>query len=337
MTLRAALAPLLVLLCACAAPRQVPLTDQRWWRETAELPQAPLPPGLKVAFLGDQSLRPEARAVLELIAAEGADAVLHQGDFDYKDDPAAWEEQIDAVLGRDFPYFASVGNHDEDAFYGPDGYQERIARRLERLGIPWRGEPGVHCAVRWNGLLLLFAAPGVLGLEGELEAAFLRDELTRDRSPWRICSWHKNQHAMQTGGKRDETGWEVYEEARRGGAVIVTGHEHAYSRSHLLASCERQEVATAEGGPLALQRDDPATPDDEGRTFVVVSGLGGHSVRQQQTGGPWWACVATKDKGARPGALFAEFHHQGDPRLARFYFKDVEGRVVDEFVVRAPE
>lgn len=342
MTLRAAFGCTLLLLCACSTPQQ-PLSGNpgpdgapSWWRGTATLPREPLPEGLVVAFLGDQGLTKDARDVLQLVKDEGAAAVLHQGDFDYQDDPAAWEAQIDAVLGPDFPYFAVAGNHDEDAFYGRGGYQERIARRLERLGIPWRGEPGLHCAVRWKGLLLLFAGPDVLGLAGEVEAAFLRDELRRDDGAWRICSWHKNQRAMQPGDKGDETGWEVYEESRRGGALIMTGHDHEYGRTHLLSSCREQTFVPPDGQPLALGRDDPATPEDEGRTIVVVSGIGGKSVREQRRKGDWWACVSSKTSGGRAGALFGVFNVQGDPRLARFYFKDLSGEVLDEYWVRAP-
>ena len=39
-------------------------------------------PELRVAFIGDQGLGPNAIAVLELIKDEGARMVLHQGDFD---------------------------------------------------------------------------------------------------------------------------------------------------------------------------------------------------------------------------------------------------------------
>ncbi len=40
-------------------------------------------PNLKVAFLGDLGLSGNAQAVLQLVQAEGADLVLHQGDFGY--------------------------------------------------------------------------------------------------------------------------------------------------------------------------------------------------------------------------------------------------------------
>ena len=38
---------------------------------------------LKVAFLGDQGLNPDSKAVLRLIKEENADMVLQLGDFDY--------------------------------------------------------------------------------------------------------------------------------------------------------------------------------------------------------------------------------------------------------------
>ena len=43
----------------------------------------PPPVNFKVAFIGDQGLHANARAVLNLIKNEGADAVIHSGDFDY--------------------------------------------------------------------------------------------------------------------------------------------------------------------------------------------------------------------------------------------------------------
>jgi len=294
------------------------------------------PPEFKVAFLGDQGLGGDAEAVLRLVRDEGAEAVLHLGDFDYANDPAAWEAQIDSVLGREFPYFACVGNHDARRFFGPGGYQERLAARMRRLGIPWEGILGVRSSFRYRGILVVTTAPGVFGNGDLLYAGYIRRELAWDDSLWSIAGWHQNMRAMQVGGKGNTTGWGVYEASRRGGAIIATAHEHSYSRTHLLADVSDQVVAsTAE--PLALAADDPATREDEGRSFVFVSGLGGESVRDQERGGPWWASIYTSDQGARPGALFGVFHHRGDPRLARFYFKDIEGNVADEFLVESAE
>jgi len=137
---------------------------------------------------------------------------------------------------------------------------------------------------------------------------------------------------MQIGGKEDETGWGVYEEARKGGAIIATAHEHSYSRTHLLSSMSAQTVAST-SNTLHLT---------EGNSFAFVSGLGGHSIRAQSLTGNWWAsayastCLAGDQicqPNASPGALFGVFNVDGQPNKAIFYFKDINGRVVDQFVV----
>lgn len=291
----------------------------------------PPPADLKIAFIGDQGLGPNSAAVLDLIRKEGADAVLHQGDFDYAGDPAAWDAQISGILGANFPYFASVGNHDAARFYGPGGYQELLAARMRRLGIPWTGDLGVQASFSYNGIFIVQTAPGIFGSGHDL---FIRGRLAADRSIWRISCFHKNMRRMQVGSKTDETGWGVYEESRKGGAVIATAHEHSYSRTHLLSSFERQTVASTDN-TLVLSVDDPGTPSDEGRSFGFVSGLGGKSVRSQRSGGAWWASVSTSTQGAVFGALFGVFRYRGDPRLAYFYFKDIDGKIRDEFFVRS--
>ncbi len=296
------------------------------------LSQGDLPPvNFTIAFIGDQGLGPNAEAVLNLIKNEGAAAVFHQGDFDYVDDPAGWDGQINRILGPDFPYFASVGNHDAARFYGSGGYQEFLAARMNRLGIPWNGDLGVRSSFYHEGIFIVLTAPGIFGTDHDL---YIRDRLATDNSIWRISSWHKNMHLMQVGGKSDETGWGVYEKSRAGGAIIATGHEHSYSRTHLLSNFESQTVAST-GNTLVLVSDDPNTLIDEGRSFAFVSGLGGKSIRTQLLSGDWWASIYTSDQGANYGALFGVFNYQGNSRLAYFYFKDIDGNVPDEFFVQS--
>ena len=62
----------------------------------------------RVAFLADQGYGHYSMAVLNLIKHEEVDLVLHQGDFDYLDDPKKWDAQISNVLGNSFPYFAGM-------------------------------------------------------------------------------------------------------------------------------------------------------------------------------------------------------------------------------------
>ncbi len=129
------------------------------------------------------------------------------------------------------------------------------------------------------------------------------------------------------------TFWEVYEESRKGGAIIPTEHEHSYSRTHLLSNMQNQTIAST-SDTLALSRDSTETPQDEGRSFVFLSGLRGHSVRMQLLSGPWWAAVSTATQGATYGALFGIFNFDGKKNLAKFYFQDINGAIQDEFYIR---
>ena len=96
-----------------------------------------------------------------------------------------------------------------------------------------------------------------------------------------------------------------------------------------------EEAETRFRRAIELQADDRSTPADEGRSFVFVSGLTGRGIRDQDRGGSWWASIYTSDQGARYGALFGEFNYNGDATLARFYFKNVNGQLIDEFFVRS--
>jgi len=305
------------------------------------------PQNLKIAIFGDQGLEGEKgnkpSAVLALVKAEGAQAILHLGDFDYEDSPAKWERQINRALGADFPYFAVMGNHDTAAWCDKwlvfDGYGTRIRKRLERLRIAYSGSPGVQYSFTWRGIFFVLVSPG-----DQVECqpppmahdAFIREQLSRNRSIWSIAGWHRNQTLMQTGGKKNDTGWEVYEEARKGGAIIATAHEHVYSRTHLLANVSNPFVASVSD----------VLPVGKGKTFVFVSGAGGRSMRDQRRSAPWWArvyarrCLASDRKcvaGDAPGVLFATFHVDGQPSKALYYFKTIDGKVIDQFTVISRE
>lgn len=278
------------------------------------------PPGFKVAFFGDQGLGPASEALLRLIKEEGADLLVHLGDFDYFSDPAAWDAQTDRILGADFPMVAVVGNHDLPAWAGPVGYAERIRARLHKMGVEVDGEAGVQCSFRYQGLFFVLTAPGLMGTG---HPDFIRRELEADSSAWSISAWHVNQSRMQVGSKPDEAGWDVYEESRKGGAIIATAHEHSYCRTHLLRNMRTQEVASR-GNRLEIRR---------GSTFAFVNGLGGAEIRPQYLSGDWWAKIYTASQGAAHGAMFGVFHVDGDPLKAEFYFKNVYGEVVDRFQV----
>ncbi len=281
------------------------------------------PANFLVAFYGDQGYGANARAVLQLIKNEGADLAVHLGDFDYLDQPDLWAQQMDDVLGADFPVFAVAGNHDLAAW---DSYQTKIAERAARIpGATCTGELGVNTACSYHGLLFVLSGVGTVG-SGHV--SYLKDQLAASTARWKICAWHKNQRLMQVGGKGDEVGWEAYDTCRDYGAIIATAHEHSYERTTVLRNFQTQDIVDVDETILTVK---------PGQTFAFVAGLGGHSIRDQEdelAANPWWGSVYTKTQGALYGALFCSFNHDADPRAASCSFKNIRGDVADRFTVR---
>ena len=290
----------------------------------------------RVAFIGDQGYGPNSFSVLELIKDEGAQMVLHQGDLDYEDDPDKWDRMISNVLGDDFPYFTTVGEHDVKAWdEGPiwDGYQDKLYDRLKKNPeITCVGDLGVKSACTYKGLFFILVSPAA---KGSGHDSFIENQLNDNNSFWSVCSWAKNMNKMQMGKKGDKTGWEVYNACKNGGAIIATGHEHSYHRTKTLIDIENQIVDPQWSKPDNLRVK-------EGSTFVFVSGLGGHSIRAQERCLPVsypygcnheWASIYTNDQDANFGALFCIFNIDGQPNKAYCYFKNIDGEIIDEFYV----
>jgi calcineurin-like phosphoesterase family protein len=301
----------------------------------------PTDSNLKVAFIGDSGNGSGFRRVLELIKSEGAHLVLHQGDFDYAENARKFFRTIDGILGPDFPYFASVGNHDTDNWrencWDRDGcYAKFLKARMARIGVT-PDHPDLDdqmYAVTYRGLKLVFV--GEDGARDAMYSRFIRAQLATDAHIWKICSWHRNQRAMQVGGKQNEMGWSVYETCKDLGAIIATAHEHSYQRTRTLTSMKDQVVDASCPDPNAVC----IAKGSPGKSFVFVSGLGGQSVRDQERCLPAslpygcngeWAKIYTSTQGATFGALFITFNVGGDPTKAQGYFKNINGQIVDRF------
>jgi 3',5'-cyclic AMP phosphodiesterase CpdA len=293
---------------------------------------------VRVAFVGDQGVNAQARKVLQLVLSERADAVMLLGDLAYDEASAArWEAQLNEELGDDFPVLSVIGNHDAGEWYGESGFAEILSQRLSRMpDTRCDGEYGVKATCTFRGLS--FVLSGV-GTHGSGHEEYIDSALQSSDATFRLCIWHKNQHDMQVGAKGDEVGWAAYQVCARHGVPIITGHEHSYSRSQTLSAIgERERMHGATGNYSSLQ----LAP---GRTFVVVSGLGGQSRRAQtpeHAADEWWAAAYARDYQLRDaalagtqseiqdGALFVVFHVDGG-RSARAYFKTVDGLIHDTF------
>ena len=291
----------------------------------------------RVAFIGDQGHNPQAIAVLNLIKDEGAQMVLHLGDFDYDEvtvydggEPDAWDKMISDVLGDDFPYFGTIGYHDQKQW---DGYQQKFNDRLKKNpDVECVGDLGIKSSCTYKGLFFIIVSPG---LKGSGHSSFIENQLNDNDHTWRVCSWSKSMNHMQIGNKENNVGWEVYENCKNGAAIIATAHYHSYSRTKTLIDVENQIV-----DPEWLEPDKLRVK--EGSTFVFVSGLGGKSIKDQArclpTSYPYgcngeWASIYTSDQNADFGALFCTFNIEGQPNKADCYFKNIQGKIIDKFTV----
>ena len=274
---------------------------------------------LKVAFIGDQGVKADSQSVLSLVASEGTDLLLIQGDLGYADNTArAWEQNLNTYLGKDFPVLTLVGNHEN--FEWPS-YQRLIDQRINRIdGLRCSGNIGVKAKCSYGNIDIVQVAPAIYEVAGidadDNYADFIRSSFRDTTNQWRICSWHKPHNLMQTGGKSGP-GWDVYDACLDAGAMVANAHEHAYSRTYLLSDFRNQTIVHKRN-QMALQ---------PGQSFSFVSGLGGREVRRQVTGGDWFASIYTADQGATHGALFCTFEDDS----AECYFKAINGAVPDQF------
>lgn len=281
---------------------------------------------IKAAFVGDSTDGPRARAVFDLIKAEGAAVVFHQGDFDYEEDTAAgpprWKKLLDDALGG-LPFFAALGNHDMEVPKKPEtrgldkAYVADLAGRTG--GAVCEGKLGIKAACSYRGLFFVGSAVTMRGGPKTEHEKFIREKMAASPARWKICAWHKVENKMQIGAKTDGPGWGVYEACREAGAIVATAHEHTYSRTHLITDFVKQAFDSS--APLRIE---------PGRTIAFVSGLGGAAPRAQKRRDPWWAAAYSRDDNDRAaGALFCHFRDAE----ASCYFKDINGATIDSFTL----
>ncbi|KAJ3348507.1 hypothetical protein GGF32_006148 [Allomyces javanicus] len=281
------------------------------------------PKGLYLAFTGDTILGDETKGVYELVKNEQADAMVISGDFDYVDSPSRFVKQLDAYLPN-LPVFMSIGNHDLKKWASSNGYSKVLTDRYKRLGMDkyCTGEVGIKSTCNFKGVTIITSG---IGTRGSGHEAYLESALSSaSQGAWKFCSWHKNQAKMQTGDKNDEVGWDAYEICRKYGAIVLTGHNHGYSRSHLMSSFTSQKVVSTSSN-LAV------TP---GKSWATVTGTGGRFFYGE---GPyadakWWGATATDKDDPAFGALFCRFNEDGNsPYKASCQFKRYDGKVLDSF------
>lgn len=308
-------------------------------------PREPTPPNTLIAYIGDVGLEDATAALYELIAREGAQAIVIQGDLDYTNSPRRFAAMLDAHFNDSVAVFPVAGNHDVQQSTAWPAYSAAIVDRWERAGVngSCEGLAGEAHTCSFKGVLFVQVSPGIFpsqGQEAGAEAAsYLRSQFTRysNSTRWLVGSWHKNQREMQTGNKASETGWGVYEACREAGALIATGHEHSYARTYLLSSFSEQRMADLTWNATASWL--PLSP---GNSLAFCNGLGGRSVRRNDRCGletpcPWFASIHNSgDPGVKAAALFCNYNDAGNPDKTRCYLKATNSdEVLDEFIMDA--
>lgn len=144
--------------------------------------------------------------------------------------------------------------------------------------------------------------------------------------------WHKNMRKMQVGGKSDEAGWPAYEDCLKMGAIVLTGHEHSYSRTYEMNAFANFRISQNDPSEIVLRDQDEVR---DGSSFVMVSGVGGRGIRTYQDNlylDPHWAFTASSNTGLQSGSVICKFHSETDRRdRAYCYFKEWDGDILDEW------
>lgn len=328
----------------------------------------------KVAFVGDSGSSTPFQNVINLMKAEGAQMVIHGGDFAYNSTISGWTSKITAAQSSwNAPYLGSEGNHDTGQWASSNGtnsYANFFKAQAQKYGVTL-DDPNLDDSVytaEYKGLLMV--ATGQSASDGTLNgggaANFINAKLANDRHIWKVCSWHHNMTALTPGPKSESySSGTAYEACRQRGAIVVNGHAHTYGRTRTLMKTNPPVIDTSSdvdcnGVDRVCTRimSGAGGSDDGGRTIVVDSSNGGDGAREavcsKVSGSNWWASISATNTNvknhpgpgfpcgttgsastSRDGAMFITFNVDGNPRKARGYYKNTSGQIWDEFTLTA--
>jgi hypothetical protein len=309
-------------------------------------------PDLIVAFIGDQGTTADAQEVIDVIREEGAQAVVHNGDFDYVGSPTQFLTMVNS-LGDQFPYFAVFGNHEEEQH---EAYAQALTARansIPEMRDHCSGTQGYNTSCDFRGIRIVQSCVGLgspipsslCGKDAAGPINHIRNSLQNDSSIWSICNWHVVQTQMSVSDNADEAGWQAYNVCEAEGAIIVTSHSHTYARTFTL-----NDIDNPTNKGQGLFGTASAMQVGPGKTFVLVTGIGGRGLYDKKASPEaWWATYYTKDhrlpsgstqpilETGQQGALFIKFNVGGDPRRAEGWVKNIEQprRTMDTFTIQA--
>lgn len=174
---------------------------------------------------GDTRIDEDAhRRVVEAIAAEAPDLLLHTGDLVHVPTNDALQVFFDvlSLLSADVPLAATLGNHETDLFRG---------WFLGFLEPPVGFEDGTNTAFAY-GPAYVVVVNSLRDPTRDGFAAWFESELTRAQAwPYRFVMFHSPMHTFSNHAPWEE-GVEVIEPllTRHGVTAVFAGHNHCYER-----------------------------------------------------------------------------------------------------------
>jgi hypothetical protein len=252
---------------------------------------------------GDQSVSAPAHAVDRVVAAQRPAFHLLAGDIAYADDdgrgyppalvegpmsdafhPLVWNQYLAQIapVASQIPWMVTMGNHDMEALYSPDGYGGQLCR----FAFPGNGPascPTVYSFSYENVAFLALDANDVsyeiranLGYSGGAQTEWIASELSRYRGEAGIdfivvflhhCAYCTGRTHGSDGGVREH--WSPLFDHYQVD-LVINGHNHLYERTDPIRGGIVHRAAPA--GSVVY----PAT---DGTTYLTVGG-GGRDVER---------------------------------------------------------
>ena len=277
---------------------------------------------VRIGFLGDTGINPQAAATIARLDAANLDAVVHVGDHAYATQPSDWDRYMVQIApaAAEAPFLAAIGNHEVESCCGLRSFTDRFA--LPGNEMWWSTDVGnVHLVVLdseptsgdghfpEDTNVFSTSSPQYQWLEEDLEAAKLTGRylvVTLHRPIYSSSTVHPSNPGMRS----------VLEPLfdRMDVDLVMTGHAHDYERSYPLEAGTRTttELSTYQRGA--------------GRIHIVTGGGGRPLYDSWQTQPAWSATRAAAFE-------WVEVAAGTDGSLRVIARRTNEGTVLDSFTI----
>lgn len=283
-----------------------------------------------------------ASASFEAIGKSGADFGLNLGDLAYVDDPGVEKKYCNFVhefAGSELPWAMIPGNHEglEEKYGGPRGDMALFAELCGPVPSGIVGNYPYDYFFDREHVRIIMISPNVANPDGKLsyadgtsEQAQLGVWIEEAQAAGKFVIVGQHEPFLTVGEHRktpdnQSTPELASFEIAMGVDVVIAGHDHNVSRSHLLSG-----KVTSQASPTIVDDDGDFTRG-AGTVFVVL-GTGGHEARAIEKGNPLWAMVSGTNSRDGVSYGFGEFVVSADS--IEYVFHSVRGPVKpDSFTV----